>query len=259
MKILTLNCFLVPLLSPSPKTRIKLIAKKINEINPDLVFLQEVPLKSHKEELIKLLSKYNYNYITHGGLLKMGGGLCFFSKFPITEKKFYEFSKSGYWTDMSFLDKLAGKGFMKLKIQAGNQVYYCFHAHLTCNYKNDYSKNNKGLILIKQQIKEIAKEIRKISLANPCFIIGDLNMHPGTKIYKDFMKKTKAEDISLFHDPSFIGKPSKIRKYFDKSCPGKLDYIFYRGQAKINYMTNYVYNENEFLSDHKGILTEIKI
>ena len=254
MKILTLNCFLVPLFSPNPLKRIKQIADEIKKLNPDLIFLQEVPLLHYKHIFIKALSNYPFHYLPHVGFFKTGGGLAVFSKFPIIMKKFTKFRKSGFWTDITFFDKLLKKGFMEIEIKKGKEELYFFNTHLTVNHERG-SKKDKRTDLIEKQTKQISNALSKIPKNKSCFLFGDFNFSPNSQIYKSFTNKNKLTDLSKNMGSSM--KTSLYKSLFHYLISKeKIDYAFYKGKNKIKSKAKYVFN-NIKLSDHKGLIVNV--
>lgn len=255
MKVLIFNTFSVPLVSPEPGERLRRAGQKIKELNPDLVFLQEIYTPWHKNLITESLADYPYQFIPRNGLFGAGGGLLFFSKIPIDEKRFYPFSVSGSWLDLSLSDKMARKGFMKLGFKL-QKPFYFFHAHMTANYNNDFSLNNKYSKIIEKQLQELSEEIEKVPLINPCFIVGDLNVPPTISIFKRFLDKTQSNDLIISPLPTIR------RKLYLLPIPvqfEKIDYLLFRGSGKIKCSPRYIFEEDDKLSDHVGIWAEIEI
>jgi len=250
MEIITYNCFGIPVLTPHVGTRLKNLAREIEALAPDIVFFQEVFLPCHKQVLAKHLKSFPYHFLPSNGMLGLGGGLACFSKFPLENTRFKKFSANGRWSDHSFADKLAEKGFMSLTVEGR-----CFYnTHLICNYDSDPSRMGAYYSLQKLQLAELMKSLQDVPLATPTFIVGDLNIPPSAKLFSDFLEKTNSVDLAPSKDPSVVGlSGSIIGKHLRRQ---KIDYILFRGPHRPKTKWDYVFREPR-LSDHLGILMHI--
>lgn len=258
MKILTFNCCGVPLDSLYLSKRMRLIAKQINKLNPDLVFLQEVFLPWHKKVFVKILDGLPYHYLPRNGIFRTGGGLCCFSRYPIIKKDFYAFSKSGYWSDLTKVDKLVRKGFVRLKIK-GPRTFYVFNTHLTANYRADYSLANQQVFLQKLQLNQLARGINRIPSKIPCLVVGDFNMPASADLFSDFLKVANCKDLTISPRPSVRNDCYILPAFlYATAHRKKVDYILFKGNRK-TCRWKYVFNDKEALSDHLGILADITL
>jgi endonuclease/exonuclease/phosphatase (EEP) superfamily protein YafD len=257
LKILSLNCFGVPFVSPEPVRRIEKIALEILQLSPDLVLLQEVFRSHYKKILTKALGKvYPYSFSPHRGFFRLGGGLVVFSKVPINNRSFAEFKKRGTWHDLTFSDYLACKGFMKFNLNYNHQALVIYHTHLTSNYKADFTK---GLHFDFQQaqLKQLAASINQVSLAQPCLIVGDFNVPNSTVLFKNFLAEIRATELvdsdrvtsftDVFNLPKFIQNLYVSQKD---------DYVLWRNSQKPECRWQFVF-EGRKLSDHIGLLVEL--
>lgn len=248
MTILTFNCHGIRTVLSNQ--RMRLIVGQIKKLQPDLVFLQEVFFPWHKKIFRKLLkNKYPYHYLPRRGLLRAGGGLCCFSRYPIVEKYFRAFWRKGFWGDKTWRDKFAHKGFAALKIK-GPITFYAFNTHVTANYLFDYSGTNRQVIIQESQLKQLARGINQISKKTPCFLAGDLNVVPDTILFSGFLSATGCLDLTKSLKSSIRNKRVKI------------DYVLFRGDRQVSSRCKYVFQREvsgTILSDHYGILVKVNI
>lgn len=250
MKIVTYNCFGIPLLTPHLESRLKNIAREMEALEPDIIFLQEVFFSCHKRILATGLKNFPHHYLPSDGFLKMGGGLCCFSKFPLETTHFKKFSLSGRWSDHSFADKLAEKGFMR--VMSGGRCFY--NVHLTCDYDDNPTPGGTYYPLQKFQLDELEKSLSQVPVGMPTFIIGDFNLPPSAKLFTDFLQATNFVDLTASQNPSVIGlRGSIIGKRPRKQ---KIDYVLFRGSRAPGATWKYILKEPK-LSDHLGILMQI--
>jgi sphingomyelin phosphodiesterase 2 len=250
MKIITYNCFGIPVLTPHLGSRLKNLAREVEMLEPDVVFFQELFFDRHKQILSDGLKSFPHHYFSSDGFLGMGGGLCCFSKLPLTNTHFKKFFSSGHWFDHSFSDKLAEKGFMSLT--AGG---YCFYnTHLTCDYAHHPSPEDAYYPLQQAQLAELAKSLEEVPLAMPTFVVGDFNISPSAKLFSDFLQETNLVDLTASKDPSVIGLAHSIIGRHSRKQ--KIDYILFRGPRAPKTTWKYVFKEPRW-SDHLGILMQL--
>jgi endonuclease/exonuclease/phosphatase family metal-dependent hydrolase len=258
MKILTLNCFGLPFFAPHSTKRLRSIIDHINDLNPDIVCLQEIFLPWHKRMLEKRLKeKYPYSFVPRSGFFRTAGGLCFFSRFPITEPSFQKFSETGSWSDWTWVNKINSQGFMRLTVLAPTPCHFV-HSHLSCNFQNDFTDTNPQTRIQKIQLGQCAEAIKTFPESEAVFCIGDLNVPPHTELFSDFLQKIGAHDLTSTLESSLRGVFYPFPNYFSKIIhKGKIDYILLRGKKETSSSWHYVWKDGEILSDHAGILTEI--
>lgn len=250
MKIITYNCFGIPMLTPRLQSRLKNMAQEAAALEPDIIFFQEVFSPRHKRILSEGLERFSYHYLPLNGFLGTGGGLCCFSKFPLESAGFERFSSNGHWFDPSISDKIAEKGFMTMT----SKGRYFYNIHLTCDYDDDYSPASPYYSIQKSQLAELARSINKVPLDTPTFIMGDLNIPPSAELFSNFLKETGSVDLTVSDNPSLMGLPgSMIGK---DPLRQKLDYVLFRGRSLPPVTWEYVFKDPPW-SDHLGILMQI--
>ena len=97
-KIITLNIYHGFPWFRNVRGRLNLIAKQLNEVDPDFVLLQEVPWLSDvgwASEYLSDRAKLNYAYLRGNGnmqTIRFEEGLAILSRYPLTEERFTELS-----------------------------------------------------------------------------------------------------------------------------------------------------------------------
>ena len=211
MKIVTYNCFGIPVLTPHVGSRLKNLAREVEALGPDIVFFQELFFSRDKRILSDGLKSFPHHYFSSDGFLGLGGGLCCFSKFPLTNMHFKKFSSSGRWLNYSFFDKLAEKGFMSLTSE-GCRFY---NTHLTCDYAHDPSPEGAYYSLQQSQLAELAKSLEEVPPATSMFVVGDFNIPPYAKLFSDFLQETDLVDLTRL-ERSFRSRA--FRQYHRETC-----------------------------------------
>lgn len=262
LKVLTLNCFGVPIFAPFTSKRLRLIADEIIRLDPDVVCLQEIFLPWHKRLIKKKLAKHYPDYfLPVNGLLRTGGGLAIFSKLPLAEKKYLPFSRSGYWTDLTWSDKIARKGLIEIKFDLPSP-WRLFNVHLTSNYHESFDPRDLQAQLQRIQLDELAKSVNETAGTYPCLVAGDLNITPDSYLIKDFLIDGKLEDLTVTCECTkrSINIYNLHRLFKNVIHIRKEDYILGRNLARQNSRWQYVINDSQRpLSDHFGIMAEIEI
>jgi endonuclease/exonuclease/phosphatase family metal-dependent hydrolase len=257
MTILTLNCFGAPLVAPRASERMRRIAHHIQSLNPDIICLQEVFLPWHKRIFTSALSRWRHRYVPLNGVLGTGAGLCAFSKFPISHASSHAFSQSGKWFSRTAADKLVEKGWMELAF-AKPIPFRLFHTNLTCNYAGNHHPIHRIGSIQRAQLHELSAAVRKVPKNVPAFVVGDLNVPPESLLLRGFLKATRSEDLTPGTEPSVRGNYFRFPMLFSPIIANyKIDYILGRGIAA-STSWRYVFAHGEKLSDHCGILLEVK-
>ncbi|ESO08975.1 hypothetical protein HELRODRAFT_143940, partial [Helobdella robusta] len=187
LKVLTLNCWFVlgvfvPLACKDRLERMKEIGRELSVGNYDIVFLQEVWLKSDYQLLCQyILPAMPYTHYYYSGII--GSGLCLFSKFKIIETSQFRslFSLNGYAHRLMCGDWMADKsvGFAKILLEPGSIKLNAYTTHLHAQYSEDntYHAYEEHRCL---QSFELAKFLRDTSCSCDCVVVGgDFNITPN--------------------------------------------------------------------------------
>lgn len=267
------------------KTHIKNISAKIKEIDPDIVFLQEVDRFSKRsafvDQIQEILNQTNLNYgyyasqwksdfIPSHGLGKIDSGNLILSKYPIKNGKRYSLpliKNQDFLTRYFYLKR----NILDVDLDIGNKTIKLVNTH-TSAFATDNTKQ-KQILLLKKHLDDIN------SSGNIFIVAGDLNtIPPFSKQVDNFedsfcMKHNsykKDIDIELM-DPFYkdfngdidldIYKNSDQKPYFthtankDGFWNRKLDYIFTNQKIK----NSQTIQDTMKLSDHAPIIVEIDL
>lgn len=220
LKIYTQNCKGIPF--TDWRRRRREIINKIKELDPDVVFLQEIVLKNN----LAHFALPGYEVVAVTGALFVKGGLVILSKLKIKNFYFQKFQAQGKIFSQQITDRFLGKGFLVAETEDGQAF---INTHLVSFY-SEAPKSDKNRTSQLRQLLATAGNY-------PSAIIGgDFNFTPDSEDYalaRAFLKDA-AEDLS----PTFENH--------------KVDYIFATGERATRRKTVV---EGGF-SDHKGIFIE---
>ena len=259
------------------------ISKKIREINPDVLFLQEVDIKSHKtanvDEAQYILDNTDLNYgyyasqwkslfIPSHNIGKVNTGSMILSKYKLTDGKRYSLPLIGSQNIIVQYFYLK-RNFLTSQMEINNHKITLITTHLTA-YAQDETKE--------RQVNQIKNFINGLSQDKKEFILGgDFNtLPPGSKKVKNFPDsackgKFEADDFSSQTEllsPVYNNQNSAIslsdyqnnnEKYFTHTTDKngfwnrKIDYIFSNGK----FENGMVLQKNTMsLSDHAPVIVD---
>ena len=226
------------------------IGRAISELAPDIVCLQEVFFRGDRAKIEKGLINFGYRATPgdYGLILSKLGGLVVFSKLAIAETYFKKYEEQGPFIPIfSISDRVAGKGFLHVRVNWEEEMINVIDTHVLCNYRN----KRQEFRAIEKQFEELGEYInKKIKPSEKIIFCGDLNINPGSQIYENFIRKTG------FYDPLNGKNESSIHVAFRRPIfrdeAERLDYTCFRNFEKSKIKQKIVF-ENIFLSDHMGI------
>lgn len=235
------------------RKRFKLIAKEIQKVSPDIIFLQEVHDYFHLRYLMNHLKEYKYSFYRHS-YFGPRGGLVTMSKFQLARKHFIDFHTRGKLFDKSITGHLSGKGVLLSHIH-GTDVYL-LNTHLTQNSKHDWDKKNNYTSILQSQLTQLNQLVKTFAQRGKALIFaGDFNMPKDSSYYKNFVNDTKLHDafkkdsFPTYHEV-FLPEGQKV---------GRLDFIFHSSTLtpkKVAYiLKDSIKEKNDelYLSDHIGL------
>ena len=186
------------------------LVKKINQMNPDVLYMQEVDIDSKRsayvDQLQWLLDNTNLNYGYYGsqwksdyvpsdGIGKMNSGSAILCKFPLT---------NGERIPLPLIDEQSGivqyfylrRNILKAKTTINGKDLYLITTHTSA-----YSTDGTRL----KQLKQIKDETEKLNSEGKTFILGgDFNtIPPNSHIYENF------DDSACANDPDFAAQSFK--------------------------------------------------
>jgi endonuclease/exonuclease/phosphatase family metal-dependent hydrolase len=227
------------------------IAKKIQNIQPDIICLQECGFESQIKKL--QIDNYHNSFVPLkqtklGNTIAMilrekptvgtSGGLIIMSKDKPISVNFVPFGKQINFfphTLAYIAEKVIHRGFLVVEYQD----YFVINVHLTADFKKRWKDNN--LAIAKLQSKQLIAYISKIT-NKKIIITGDFNFTPKNYSYNE-IDKTGLVDVSKNIPFTYIDRKAK------------LDYVF--TNLKIyGYETRLVAFEKQ-PSDHFALFTQI--
>lgn len=239
IKVLTFNTWGI-VKAQQRSTRFEAIGKKIAQLDPDIVAIQEAFTSRHRSLLKKSLEKNGYKI---GGWKYFhrayGSGILFVSKYPIEKIVWKPYVVAGAWNDIEWL---GGKGIACVKIKTPYGPLDFFETHAIARMTEifdaqgnfmpgDYNEVDRHIHMF--QIDRIVRDNRT-SGGRSMIMAGDFNVSPQMPEYKLLMALTGFENIiDLLHpgeNPSTYSAQNPFAAYESS----RIDHIFfknYRGDA----------------------------
>ncbi|KAL1506402.1 hypothetical protein ABEB36_005772 [Hypothenemus hampei] len=277
-KIFTLNCWGLRFVSKNLKSRIYSIAEQLSDQEYDVVCLQELWTNRDFHVLKKKLhSVLPYAHYFYSGVV--GSGICIFSKHPIEETFFHQWSVNGYIHKLHHGDWWGGKGvgLCRLRVDKENTTYYVnvYTTHLHAEYNRTSDDYQAHRIL---QAYDTAQFILLTSgSADLVVLAGDLNTEPGDLAYRIILTVPGLRDAYLqdgcISEEKFATyenlrnsyTPSSLLK--EKIIGKRIDYVMYHAGSNVtvsqkNYclpLPDHIPDQCYSYSDHEAILVELAI
>jgi sphingomyelin phosphodiesterase 2 len=244
LKLITFNIHDLYVASKNRPERMIGIAKKLREMDPDFVGIQEAFIKKDREVLLKELEGSRLKYSHYYPSATVGSGLMALSAYPIRETFYYRYTRNGFWYRFTHGDWWAGKGVALTRIEVGGGYMDIYDTHAHAHYGvAEYTE------ICEAQMEELAKFVKMSMLASsPAFVLGDFNCTPDSAAYKNAVDGAGLERLMTMdtHIDHIFGVVNTLYKYEAL----KTDEI--TGTYTINGV------ETE-LSDHSGYMSTIRI
>ncbi|KAF5277596.1 hypothetical protein FQA39_LY06089 [Lamprigera yunnana] len=273
-KILTLNCWGIPVVSKDIKPRMQAIAEHLASTQYDMICLQEVwTIVDYNLIKDRVNNVYPYSHYFYSGVI--GSGLCFFSKYALKDVFFHQWTVNGYIHKFQHGDWFAGKGIAMCRIMMGDYNINVYTAHLLAEYNRASDEYETHRML---QAYDTAQFILLTSAAADLVVLaGDLNTEPGDLPHRVLMSVTGFTDAYLEADaeaqqPFYTNDGPQnsytVSSLLKKEYPGKrIDYILYNcGSNTSVVMKNYsrplsskVPGSDYNYSDHEAIIATLKL
>jgi endonuclease/exonuclease/phosphatase family metal-dependent hydrolase len=207
-------------------THMEALAKFINEVDPDIIFLQEVDIDSkrsaHIDQLQYLLDHTNLNYgvyasqwkadyVPSGGkkwIGKVNSGNAIVSKYPLKDAKRIALPLIGEQSALTQYFYLK-RNVMITSLEAQNKEVFLLNTH-TSAYSHDGTK--------KRQLDIILAEAKKLSDAgHPIIMGGDFNTLPPHTVNRGDFDDSKCE--GEFNGDVYEGEESWMDGFFEAYKP----------------------------------------
>ncbi|ORE03840.1 DNase I-like protein [Rhizopus microsporus var. microsporus] len=260
LKILSFNCWCLPIVSKHKSARLAAIAKILSNGYYDIVALQEIWVYSDFEFLRKNIKHvFPFAKYFHSGVF--GSGLAVFSKFPIISSSFYPFILNGKPLQVFHGDYYVGKGVGTVRLNHPQLGYLdVFNTHLHAGYGDRYKAHRAA------QCWQLANLLRSFVIAgNHVVMTGDLNSISDSLNYRLIRDHSLLTDSwTQTYDPGFTcNSPfNTFSRYYKKDnvAAGKrLDYILYSRTFRLEciksevVMKDVIPGTNISYSDHFGV------
>ncbi|MFP4499855.1 MAG: endonuclease/exonuclease/phosphatase family protein [Candidatus Hydrogenedentota bacterium] len=240
LRVMTFNVQNLLIIGRNRAARMRAIADKLGELDPDIVGFQEVFVGRERRLLIdKLREKTRLDHFTYYESGTVGSGLLTASAYPIREAFFHRYTASNRWYHLWEGDWWAGKGIGVARIELPGGMLDFFNTHAQASYGRAANKQARAL-----QLVEAAEFMGQVRLATaPALAVGDFNCRPGDAPYD---KLVADAGLQLLMD-----EKHRIDNIFACTSP---HYRFTREEFLVIHD-----HAGLRLSDHDGYLSAVRI
>ncbi len=268
LKLVTYNIANAYLFTFNRPERMRGIAKKLIELDPDVVALQEAFIANNRELLYDELADSRLRHHVRFPSATLGNGLLVLSAFPIEEAYFFRYTRAGKWWKVWEGDWWAGKGvgLARLRLPGGGWVDF-YNTHAQAPRRN----NPYNLEVRADQMRELAEFVNASRCgAAPAFVAGDFNTTPENDDYKSLVAGADLARV--------MSMPSRIDHVFAVKSPRYrfevLDTVKISGRVQGSQAAVFLVkppDRKEFrkmlfgpaeetpLSDHPGYMTTVRV
>ncbi|CAH1174062.1 unnamed protein product [Phaedon cochleariae] len=271
--IFTLNCWGLFAVSKNRKVRMQAIAEYLAINQYDVVCLQEVWIDRDffliKDRVSGVLP---YSHYFYSGV--SGSGVCIFSKHPIEEAFFHQWSLNGYIHKLHHGDWFGGKGVGLCRLVVNSFVINIYSTHLHAEYDRNSDEYEAHRIL---QAYDTAQFILLTSQnADLVVLAGDLNTEPGDLAYRVILTipglldafeadKVQSDHIATYQNQRNSYTPANV---INDQLPGqRIDYIMFHPGSKLRVdlkkyrlpLPERVPGQSYSYSDHEGLAVTLEI
>lgn len=266
LRVITLNCWGIPVTSRDRVERMHAIGKTISDMRMDVIGLQEMFLRSDRDIIEGYLKKGGVNYSRYYPSGNFGSGLFILSRYPIVNDQFWRFNVLGKPNDLIRPEYYSGKGLAFARIQTPSGTLDVYNTHQIAPYVE-----LTGHVYLSHRVAQAyqsAQIVNDNSSGYPVIFMGDLNSPPTELTYRVLRHYGDLEDsFSLANpdDPGYTMTPD-MNYILVKYEPERADYILFRSgnEIALNLTTSKVVMDSvpeEFsqtikdFSDHYGVLS----
>ncbi|XP_063237511.1 putative neutral sphingomyelinase [Bacillus rossius redtenbacheri] len=195
LKVLTLNCWGIPVGSSHRAERMDAIADELAKEEYDLVCLQEVWLQSDYRRIRERTSKQlPFSHYFYSGVL--GSGVCILSKFPIDDVFFHQWPVNGYIHKIHHGDWFGGKGVGLCQVSINGLRVNVYTTHLHAEYNRESDEYMVHRVL---QAFDLSQTVRLTSVgADVVILAGDLNTEPDDLAQRIICHNSELHDAYVF-------------------------------------------------------------
>jgi len=189
------------------------------------------------------------------GLLDTTGGLLVMVRNPIVmiSAEFIPFCDNGF---LCLEDWIGRKGFLAFSVVVGERDFYMVNTHLHMRILGSRVHHRRVRV---RQIKQMLSFVDSIQSVFPTVLLGDFNCESQDEEYQHILQAGFVDLTSNVESDLDQRGNRGDAQHCHSSLSGrpKVDYIFANNIGAMTWNSRKVCN-NPFLSDHYGILTEIK-
>ncbi|XP_071134389.1 putative neutral sphingomyelinase [Mytilus edulis] len=272
LKVLTLNCWGVPVAVACKlrNERMNAIGDELSKGEYDIILCQEIWDKADYELLkTKISQSLKYSHYFYSGAI--GSGLCLFSKLPILESFYHNFTLNGYAHKIHHGDWFGGKGLGMCRLMY-NDIrinLYCTHLHAEYDMDDDeYAAHRVS------QAFEMSQFIKLTSSPDNCDLVivgGDFNVKPESlgfqiiqnngQLLDSWITKKSTKSPGNGNTCDLPSNPFTGKKALKFDPEGKrIDYILYRCNKgtsvtveECNVTMGTIPDRNYPYTDHEGV------
>jgi len=247
LRVATFNIHDMYVESAARPERMRAIADRLCELNPDLVGFQEAFIKKDRKILLERLekgSRLRYHRYYPSGVV--GSGLLIASAFPIKDHAFFKFSKSNPFYQVKEGDWWAGKGvaLARVELPEGGGLLDFYNTHAQASYGKPAYKTIR-----EKQMTEVAEFINATrSGAEPLLLVGDLNCWVGQKDFQNLAQGANLRRVMKI--------PSRIDHIFAANDPRHAVEVVETVKIEKRIKTK---DGTSALSDHSGYMSTLRI
>lgn len=239
LKLVTYNVQALWVVGRNRAARMRALADKLTEVDPDIAGFQEVFVDEDRQVLIDALAATRLRYYQYYGSGLAGSGLLIMSAYPIKEVYFHRYTVAGAWYKIYEGDWWAGKGVGLARIETPQGFVDFYDTHAQAGYGNPWYD-----VVRKQQMAELATFINASHTPTvPAFLVGDMNCRPGNE---DF--ETVREGAGLVRVMNVESRIDHIFAIADEA------YTF----DVVDSLEMYRHNDLR-LSDHRGYASTVHV
>ncbi|MCC6849248.1 MAG: endonuclease/exonuclease/phosphatase family protein [Deltaproteobacteria bacterium] len=183
LRVLTWNVHAIPFVAPRTSARLRNVAAKIREQQPDVALLQEVWAHAYARQLVRDLGGA-YRSVAATGCRRPFpcGGLVVLvrraSGWAPSAPTFVAYDHSAPWYRLAEWDGIAKKGFLATELVRGGAVIAVVDTHLQTEYarrRRDYSD------IRRRQFDQLSTALARRFGDRPVVLGGDFNTAPGDR------------------------------------------------------------------------------
>jgi endonuclease/exonuclease/phosphatase family metal-dependent hydrolase len=185
LRLVSYNVYLVPYTAPARAERLERLPGKIAELQPDVVMLQEVWSETDSASLERALRGHGLAHVvrdaSNAPFAYDSTGMIIASRFPITDRKGYDFALGRRPHTPYHLDWIGKKGALEVQVQTPLGALRFVNTH----FQASYATGSYEAVRVAQSL-ELADWLRDQS--QPLVLGGDFNARPdwpSSKVLRD--------------------------------------------------------------------------